>query len=62
LGRLAERHAARLPGKYYQFSLMTLFFSPAPLRLHIPIYIAGVNPLRLQASRRAVHAHIHPFH
>src|SRR5439155_65270 len=41
------QHGAKpgFQGKYYQFSLMTPFFSPAPLEWPpIPIYIAGVNP------------------
>src|SRR2546426_2852831 len=51
-------------GKYYQFSLMTPFFSPAPLEWpHIPIYIAGVNPYICRlAGELADGLHIHPFH
>jgi len=51
-------------GKYYQFSLMTPFFSPAPLEWpHIPIYIAGVNPYMCRlVGELADGFHIHPFH
>jgi probable F420-dependent oxidoreductase len=51
-------------GKHYQFSLMTPFFSPAPLEWpHIPIYIAGVNPYMCKlAGELADGFHIHPFH
>src|SRR2546426_3031519 len=51
-------------GKYYQFSLMTPFFSPAPLEWsHIPIYTAGVNPYMCRlAGELADGLHIHPFH
>ena len=51
-------------GKYYQFNLMTPFFSPAPLEWpHIPIYIAGVNPYICRlAGELCDGIHIHPFH
>ncbi len=51
-------------GKYYQFSLMTPFFSPPPLEWpHIPIYIAGVNPYMCRlVGELADGFHIHPFH
>jgi probable F420-dependent oxidoreductase len=51
-------------GKYYQFSLMTPFFSPAPLEWpHIPIYIAGVNPYMCRLAGELCEGfHIHPFH
>ncbi len=51
-------------GKYYQFSLMTPFFSPPPLEWpHIPIYIAGVNPYICRlVGELAEGFHIHPFH
>ncbi|HYV57918.1 MAG TPA: TIGR03617 family F420-dependent LLM class oxidoreductase [Candidatus Nitrosopolaris sp.] len=51
-------------GKHYQFSLMTPFFSPAPLEWpHIPIYIAGVNPYMCRlVGELADGFHIHPFH
>jgi probable F420-dependent oxidoreductase len=51
-------------GKFYQFSLMTPFFSPAPLEWpHIPIYIAGVNPYVCRLAGELCDGfHIHPFH
>jgi probable F420-dependent oxidoreductase len=51
-------------GTYYQFSLMTPFFSPAPLEWpHIPIYIAGVNPYVCRLAGELCDGfHIHPFH
>jgi len=51
-------------GKYYQFSLMTPFFAPAPLEWpNIPIYIAAVNPYMCKlAGELADGVHVHPFH
>ncbi|HLY37557.1 MAG TPA: TIGR03617 family F420-dependent LLM class oxidoreductase [Candidatus Binatia bacterium] len=51
-------------GKYYQFSLMTPFFAPAPLEWpNIPIYIAAVNPYMCRlAGELADGVHVHPFH
>jgi probable F420-dependent oxidoreductase len=51
-------------GTYYQFSLMTPFFSPAPHEWpHIPIYIAGVNPYVCRlVGELADGLHVHPFH
>jgi probable F420-dependent oxidoreductase len=51
-------------GKYYRFSLMTPFFSPAPHEWpHIPIYIAGVNPYVCRlAGELCDGLHVHPFH
>ena len=51
-------------GKYYQFSLMTPFFAPAPLEWpRIPIYIAGVKPYMCRlAGELADGFHVHPFH
>jgi probable F420-dependent oxidoreductase len=51
-------------GKYYQFSLMTPFFAPAPLEWpRIPIYIAGVKPYMCRlAGELADGLHVHPFH
>jgi probable F420-dependent oxidoreductase len=51
-------------GKYYNFSLMTPFFTP-PEHSHpnIPIYIAGVNKLILRlAGELCDGLHAHPFH
>src|SRR5215831_16307062 len=51
-------------GKHYRFSLMTPFFSPAPLEWpDIPIYIAGVNPYMCRLAGELCDGfHVHPFH
>jgi len=51
-------------GKYYRFSLMTPFFSPAPLDCPLPqIYVAGVNPYVCRLTGELADGfHIHPFH
>ena len=51
-------------GKFYQFSLMTPFFAPAPHDWpNIPIYIAGVNPYMCRlAGEMCDGFHVHPFH
>src|SRR5881392_409514 len=51
-------------GTYYQFSLMTPFFSPAPLEWpHIPLYIAGVNPYVCRLAGELCDGfQVHPFH
>jgi len=51
-------------GKYYQFSLMTPFFSPPPLEWpNIPIYTAGVNPYMCRLAGELCDGfHVHPFH
>ena len=51
-------------GKYYQFSLMTPFFSPAPIEWpHIPIYIAAVNPYMCRLVGELCDGiQVHPFH
>ena len=60
------QHGARpgFEGKHYKFSLMTPFFSPAPLDCPLPqIYIAGLNPYMCRlAGELAEGFHIHPFH
>jgi len=60
------QHGAKpgFQGKYYQFSLMTPFFSPAPLEWpHIPIYIAGVNPYICRLAGELCDGfQVHPFH
>ncbi len=50
-------------GKYYNFSLMTPFFTPPRHEHPIPIYIAGVNEhiVRL-AGETCDGLHAHPFH
>jgi probable F420-dependent oxidoreductase len=51
-------------GEYYQFSLMTPFFNPGPIRHpNIPVYIAGVGPyLSALAGEMCDGFHVHPFH
>lgn len=51
-------------GKYYQFSLMTPFFSPGPIEWpNIPIYIAGVNPYICKLAGELCDGFLmHPFH
>jgi probable F420-dependent oxidoreductase len=51
-------------GKSYQFSLMTPFFSPAPIEWpKIPIYVAGVNPYMCRLAGELCDGfHLHPFH
>src|SRR2546427_5324373 len=60
------QHGARpgFEGKYYKFSLMTPFFSPAPLDCPLPqIYIAGLNPYMCRlAGQLAEGFPLHPFH
>ncbi len=50
-------------GRYYNFSLMTPFFAPAPHEFsRIPIYVAGVNPLICKmAGELCDGLHAHPF-
>jgi probable F420-dependent oxidoreductase len=51
-------------GEYYQFSLMTPFFDPGPIKHpEVPVYIAGVGPwLSRMAGEVCDGFHIHPFH
>lgn len=51
-------------GDFYEFSLMTPFFSPAPMEYwEIPVYIAGVGDYMCRvAGEVADGLHIHPFH
>jgi len=51
-------------GKYYQFSLMTPFFSPGAIEWpRIPIYIAGVNPYICRLAGELCDGFLaHPFH
>ncbi len=51
-------------GDFYQFTLMTPFFDPGPIRRpRIPIYIAGVGPhLSRLAGRSCDGFHVHPLH
>jgi probable F420-dependent oxidoreductase len=50
-------------GRYYNFSLMTPFFAPAPHEFwQIPIYVAGVNPLICKTAGELCDGlHAHPF-
>ncbi|MGH7895172.1 MAG: LLM class flavin-dependent oxidoreductase, partial [Candidatus Binatia bacterium] len=51
-------------GKFYQFSLMTPFFSPGPIEWpKVPIYIAGVNPYVCRLGGELCDGFlVHPFH
>jgi probable F420-dependent oxidoreductase len=51
-------------GEFYNFSLMTPFFNPGPIkRPDIPVYIAGVGPyLSRLAGELCDGFHVHPFH
>ena len=51
-------------GKFYNFSLMTPFFTPAPHDFSdIPIFLAGVNEKIIQlAGELCQGLHAHPFH
>lgn len=51
-------------GDFYSFSLMTPFFSPAPMEhFAIPIYVAGVGEYMCRvAGESADGFHVHPFH
>ncbi len=50
-------------GKFYQFTLMTPFFSPGPIKHpKIPIYVAGVNPYICRMAGEVCDGlHVHPF-
>ena len=51
-------------GDFYEFKLMTPFFSPPPMpHADIPIYIAGVGEYMCRvAGETADGFHVHPFH
>jgi len=51
-------------GKFYQLTLMTPFFSPAPHSHHpVPIFIAGVNRRMCRlAGELCEGLHVHPLH
>ncbi|MBT8193543.1 MAG: TIGR03617 family F420-dependent LLM class oxidoreductase [Acidimicrobiia bacterium] len=51
-------------GDFYEFKLMTPFFSPAPMEhSQIPVYIAGVGEYMCRvAGETADGFHVHPFH
>ena len=54
----------RYKGEFYEFTLMTPFFDPGPIRHpEIPVYIAGVGPhLSAMAGEVCDGFHVHPFH
>ena len=51
-------------GEFYQLTLMTPFFSPAPHGYHrIPIFVAGVNRRMCQLAGELCEGfHVHPLH
>jgi len=51
-------------GEFYQFTLMTPFFSPGPIEHpKIPIYVSGLNPLITQLAGELCEGfYIHGFH
>ncbi len=54
----------RFKGDYYQFTLMTPFFDPGPIRHpDIPLYISGVGPYMSRLAGEVCQGfHVHPFH
>ena len=57
-------NAPNFNGEFYKFTLLTDFFNPGPnLCAHIPIYLAGVNPLMCEVAGRVADGfHVHPMH
>jgi probable F420-dependent oxidoreductase len=51
-------------GDFYEFKLMTPFFSPEPMpHADIPIYVAGVGEYMCRVAGEAADGfHVHPFH
>jgi probable F420-dependent oxidoreductase len=51
-------------GEFFKLTLMTPFFNPGPHDYpHVPIYIAGVNPLMCQLAGELCEGfHVHPLH
>jgi probable F420-dependent oxidoreductase len=51
-------------GQFYQFDLMTPFFSPGPIAdPKIPVFIAGVNHYMCRIAGEVCDGlHVHPFH
>lgn len=51
-------------GEFYRFKLITPFFNPGPIdHPHIPIYLAGVNPIMCRAGGEVADGfHVHPMH
>ncbi len=54
----------RFKGDYYQFSLMTPFFNPGPVKdPDVPVYIAGVGPYMCRLAGEVCQGfHVHPLH
>ncbi len=54
----------RFKGDYYQFSLMTPFFNPGPIKHpEVPVYIAGVGEYMARLAGEVCQGfHAHPFH
>jgi probable F420-dependent oxidoreductase len=54
----------RFRGDYYQFTLMTPFFTPPPIgHPDIPIYVAGVGPYMCRLAGEVCQGfHVHPLH
>ncbi len=54
----------RFKGEYYNFTLMTPFFTPGPIPTpDVPIYIAGVNPYLCRLAGELCQGfHVHPLH
>src|SRR4051812_34847250 len=54
----------KFKGEFYEFSLMTPFFSPGPIdHPSIPVYIAGVNQMMCRVAGEVCDGlHVHPFH
>jgi probable F420-dependent oxidoreductase len=54
----------RFQGEFYEFSLMTPFFSPGPIEHpNVPVYIAAVNQGMCRVAGEVGDGlHVHPFH
>lgn len=54
----------KFKGEFYEFSLMTPFFSPGPIEHpDVPVYIAGVNQMMCRVAGEVCDGlHVHPFH
>src|ERR1051325_8362692 len=54
----------KFKAEFYEFSLMTPFFSPGPIEHpRVPVYIAGVNQIMCRAAGEVCDGlHVHPFH
>ena len=54
----------KFKGEFYEFTLMTPFFSPGPIdHPDIPVYIAGVNQMMCRVAGEVCDGlHVHPFH